>query len=231
MRKLDVPQIGKMGEEVASRNHYGAHWRKKGHPKRRLTPAKRRSEASMRTAADVWEHLTDEQRQAWDVAGANTPSRKVFGKTGHLSGHEFCSKINNSRTAIGLEPLESPPPQATFGRSPVAGFTISNDRNGLALKLILARAATEEIKVYGSPPFNQGRRRNWDYRVLGALADGAQGANDITQLYVMRFGEPPIGKRIFIRSRQQINGWQGPPSDFTAVVPPRQGGSRNRRRQ
>ena len=123
MKKLDVPQVGSQGDVVASRNHYGPHWRKKGRPKRRLTPAKRHSEAGMRTAADVWENITDEQRQAWDVAGARTPSRKVLGKAGHLSGHELCSKINNSRAAIGLEPLEWPPVPVEFGPSQVVGFT------------------------------------------------------------------------------------------------------------
>ena len=94
---------------------------------------------------------------------------------------------------------------------------------------MLAGVLAEDIKIYGSPPCNRGKQRNWDYRVLGSVAAGEKGSIDITQIYVMRFGKPPIGKRLFIRARQQMNGWQGKPWDASAVVPPRQGGSGSRK--
>jgi hypothetical protein len=41
---------------------------------------------------------------------------------------------------------------------------------------------------------------------------------DITDLYVARFGAPPAGKRIFIQTLQQINGWRDRPKTTSARV-------------
>ena len=43
---------------------------------------------------------------------------------------------------------------------------------------------------------------------------------DINALYAARFGAPAVGKRVFIRTVQQINGWQDQPQTFSARVPP-----------
>ena len=95
------------------------------------------------------------------------------------------------------------------------------------MEFALARAPTEEIMLWASPPCNAGKRRNWDYRVLGLLATPVEGANNFRRL-----GMPPVGKRVFVRVQQQTNGWRGEPWEGSAVVPLREGasGSRSDRR-
>jgi hypothetical protein len=119
MKTLEGPQIGAHGEIVASRNHYGQHLRKKGHPKKLLTVARLQSDTAMRIVAEAWNSLTDEQRERWYMAGP----------------------------------------------------------------------------------------------------------------YVKRFGVPPVGKRVFVRVRQQTNGWRGEPWEASAVVPPSECGSGSRNEQ
>jgi hypothetical protein len=46
-------------------------------------------------------------------------------------------------------------------------------------------------------------------------------ANDITDLYVQQYGTPEPGQKVFIRTRQQHNGWEGPDHDLSEVVPAR----------
>jgi hypothetical protein len=121
--------------------------------------------------------------------------------------------------------LLEPPAQEAFGQNPAVAFTIINDKWDFAMELTLARAPTEEIMLWASPPCNAGKRRNWDYRVLGLLQTPVEGANNFRKLYVKRFGVPPVGKRVFIRVRQQMNGWRGESWEGSAVVPPREGGS------
>ena len=58
------------------------------------------------------------------------------------------------------------------------------------------------------------------YPFLGVLPEEAGGAVDINDLYAARFGVPPAGKRVYIRTVQQINGWQDRPQTFSARVPP-----------
>jgi hypothetical protein len=42
---------------------------------------------------------------------------------------------------------------------------------------------------------------------------------DIAGLYVARFGVPPAGKRVFIQTVQQINGWRDQPKTIAVRVP------------
>ncbi|MCX6924908.1 MAG: hypothetical protein NT154_17100 [Verrucomicrobia bacterium] len=228
MRTLDGPQSGARGEVVASRNHYGQHLRKKGHPKKRFTEARLQSDTSMRVVAEAWNQLTDEQRDRWYVTGPNVPSRKVLGKAGALDGRGFFFKVNIPRARLGQELLLAPPAQADFGQHPAVAFTITNDKWDFAMELTLARAPTEEIMLWASPPCSAGKRRNWDYRVLGLLPTPVEGANNFRRLYAKRFGVPPVGKRVFVRVQQQTNGWRGKPWEASAVVPPSEGQSGRR---
>jgi hypothetical protein len=229
MKTLDGPQVGSCGEVVASRNHYGQHHRKRGHPKKRRTADRLWSDAAMRAVAEAYDNLTEEQWRAWAIAGPREPSRKVLGKTGHLDARAFFSKINLPRAHVGQPLLTDPPAQADFGSNPVEAFTISHDRRGIVLQLVLARAPADEIVVYASPHCNRGKRRNWDCRLLGLLSSPVKGVNDITVLYIKKYGVPPEGKRVFIRTQQQINGWRGKPWEASAVVPPKEDASGSRK--
>jgi hypothetical protein len=166
-----------------------------------------------------WEGLSDEQREAWEVAGAKVPSRRVLGKAGRLDGRGCFAKVNLPRARLGQELLKEPPARVVFDPNPVTGFTIVRGRKGTTLTLTLDRRPVQELLVYGSPPCNQGKRRCWDLRVLGLLAGAAKGPNEITELYAAKYGLPRAGKRVFIRVRQQMMGWRGDAWEGNAVVP------------
>ena len=55
---------------------------------------------------------------------------------------------------------------------------------------------------------------------LGLLPAPVGGESDITELYVARYGEPEPGKRVFIRTQQQREGWEDHPCDVSGVVVP-----------
>jgi hypothetical protein len=50
------------------------------------------------------------------------------------------------------------------------------------------------------------------------LPDEDSEVADITDLYVAKHGVPPAGKRIFIQTLQQINGWRDRPKTTSARV-------------
>jgi len=52
-------------------------------------------------------------------------------------------------------------------------------------------------------------------------APAVRGLSDITDLYVKAFGKPPVSSRVFIRTRQVIDGWEDDPVQTTAIVPGR----------
>ena len=156
MKTLEGPQSGACGDVVASKNHYGQHLRKKGHPEKRLTVARLQSDKAMRIVDEAWNNLTDEQRERWYVAGPSVPSRKVFGMAGRLDGRGFFFKTNLPRARLGQELLLEPPAPAGFGRNPAVAFTIINDKWDFAMELTLACAPAEEIMLWASPPCNAG---------------------------------------------------------------------------
>jgi hypothetical protein len=219
MKKLESPQVGSLGDVVASTNHYGQHLHKKGQPKKRRTKARLDSDQAMRVVAEAWNNLTDEQYQRWAIAAPNVPSRKVLGKAGRLDPRGLFAKINLPRARLGQRVLIEPPPKPDFDSCPFLAFTIKTDDEGMWIELWLARVPAEDILLRASPPCNAGRRRNWDYRVLGLLKAPAKGPNNITRLYVDKFDLPPVGKRIFLQAQQQVDGWRGQPWQASAVVP------------
>ena len=61
------------------------------------------------------------------------------------------------------------------------------------------------------------KRRSVIAGVAAVGAAAAAGLYRFTDLFVKRYGVPPIGRAIFIRTRQHVNGWSDPPKQVRAV--------------
>ena len=96
---------------------------------------------------------------------------------------------------------------------------IINNRGTTTLKLDVPAAPVGHILVLGAAPCSAGRYSARHFVFLGFLPEPVRGMSDITDLYVARFGVPPVGTKVFIRTQQQINGWEGVPTQTSAVVP------------
>jgi hypothetical protein len=73
--------------------------------------------------------------------------------------------------------------------------------------------------VQGAAPVSIGVRCVQQFRFLELLPEPVDGWSDITALYVAWFGVSPVGTAVFIRTRQQIDGWMDLPKVTSAVVP------------
>jgi hypothetical protein len=73
--------------------------------------------------------------------------------------------------------------------------------------------------VFAQAPCSPGRKKWRHGACLGLLPSPENGISDITQMYLQAFGEPEPGRKIFIRTRQQRNGWEGKATDLGALVP------------
>ena len=47
----------------------------------------------------------------------------------------------------------------------------------------------------------------------------AQGPSDITTLYTARYGVPPVGKKVYVRVNQLVDGWENIGRSFWVIVP------------
>jgi hypothetical protein len=219
MRALTVPQTGKQGPTVAVLTRYGQVLRQYIKPKDPHSPAQMRIRSNLGRVSARWRVLTPEQRQAWALAASEAKSRPRLGKSAALSGCQFFIKINCARAAIGLEQLSEPPARPQFAQNPVEGFTITNTRGSITLKLRVPTAPESHITVYGAAQCSAGVSFVRDFTILGPLPSPERGMSDITDIYVARYGVPRAGLQVFIRTRQQINGWEDQPKQVSAIVP------------
>jgi hypothetical protein len=218
-KKLDVPQSGKVGTTVNVKTRYGQIQRQYVTPKDPKTPAQMTIRSNLARVSARWRAITEKQRQAWTAGGRDAESRRRLGRSSFLTGCQFFIKINCARAAIGLEQLNDPPELPEFPDNPVGELLITNSRDTIALKLSVPTAPAEHMLVFGAAPCSAGRSSARHFVFLGFLPVPARGVSDITDLYVARFGVPPVGTKVFIRTQQQINGWDGVPKQTSAVVP------------
>jgi len=219
MKKLDVPQSGKIGSTVSVNTRYGQIQRQYIIPRDPHAPDQVRIRSNLGRISARWRTLTPEQRFAWMARGRHASTRSRLGTSAHLSGCQFFIKINCARAAIGADYLVNPPPDPNFGLNPVEDLSITNTPSGIALKLSVPTAPTAHISVYGAAPCSAGISFVRNFTMLGPLPAPDGGVCDITDLYVARFGVPPVGSQVCIRTRQQINGWQDLPKQTSAIVP------------
>jgi hypothetical protein len=229
MKELNVPQSGKWGDHVVRRNHYGQYVCKYSPPQKRRTADKGDVESDFQKVSEAWEDLPDEKRPAWSIGATRVRSRARLGKTSALDARALFFKLNLAQLRMGLEVLTDFPGRADFGPNPVGLLTITWAGGRPVLKVRVSGVPAEPIKVYGSPPQNRAKLRCWDLRVLGWLPTPAGGESEITELYFKKYGAPPAGKRVFIGTTQQSNGWQGRQAATNAVVPDRKQAGRNGR--
>lgn len=203
MKTPKSPQSGKRGKVVASRNHFGSYERAHSPPNKTPTAAARRAQTEFRTVASAWQHLTEEQRLAWIAEARHVKSRSRLGESYPLTGQTYFVRVNNSRAGFGLGLLTDPPSLAQPATNPVRALIVTNRRGRIRLQLRLAYPLAGDIMVFGAAPASPGTYKCFKCPRLGPLPAPDAGLSDITSLYVRKHGVPPVGARVFIRTRPQ----------------------------
>jgi hypothetical protein len=221
MKILDTPRSGKLGLAVAFQSRYGLCLREWLAPNNTITPARERVWNAMGYFARAWSSkLTDAQHERWIVAAGNVLSATRM-DCGPLTGQQFFESINCARACINQPPFWEPPPaKAAFAPNPVGALTVVNGPQGLRLLLAMTGPVTEDIMVFGQAPCSIGRHKRRNVAYLGLLPPEEDGVADITDIYVAKYGPLRPDTKIFIVTRQQKNGWEGPDKETSSRVPP-----------
>jgi hypothetical protein len=230
MKELDNPKTGKRANTVAFRTRYGQCSRDYVQPKNPRTDAQRLWRADMGDVSAAWATIAEEQRLAWVASGLQVRKRDSLGRRYSLTGQAHFVGINSARVRIGREMLLDPPQPVLFGLNPVEKLIIKVVGGRLKLYLSVCEPLTADIMVFGAVPCSPGRMKCRKVTYLGLLPAPVRGLCDITKLYRDMFGLPPIGSCVFIRVRQQLNGWESSDADFSAIVLPKPALAPSRRR-
>ena len=219
MKILDIPQSGKLGTFITFKTRYGQVRRPYVVPKNPRTAAQVGVRSRFGRVSALWRTLSEEQRAAWKVAGAQVRSRARGGGSGPLSGFHFFVKINTNLFHLGEPLMVDPPNNPRFNENPVAGVIASNTGGVFALQLSVPVVPAQRILVSATAPTSPGVSFPGRFVYLGEVPAAEAGMSNITKMYVARYGVPPANTRIFIETQQQIGGWKDLPKRITAIVP------------
>jgi hypothetical protein len=219
MRILDIPQSGKCGTFVSVRTRYGQIRRRRGVIRKSPSSAQQRIRSIFAFVVALWRSLNEEQRAAWVAAGEGTSSQPKLLQSGKLPGYGLFMKLNTTLAYQGLPPALIPTERPTFSKNEVGDLVITNTDGPIDLKLSVPTAPTADILVLGTHPRSAGVSFANHFTILGRLPAPEGGYSNIRKLYVDRYGEPPPGTRIFIRTRQMLDGWSDDPKQTAAIVP------------
>jgi hypothetical protein len=219
MKILDIPQSGKQGMFVSVQGRYGQYRRRYAVSRKSPSPAQIVARAIFARIRALWRTLTDAQRATWTTGDQDPHSEPRLGKSGRLPGYLVFMKVNATLAYQGLDPVLTRPERPSFAANPVAGLVVTNTAAAIDLKLSVSNTPATDILVLGTHPRSAGVSFAKHFVILGRLPAAEAGYSNITKLYVDRFGAPPPGTRVFIRTRQVSNGWGELPIQTTAIVP------------
>jgi hypothetical protein len=176
--------------------------------KTRRTAAQRRAREDLGRFSRMWSELTEAQRFAWRRRADEADRLARHGQYYRLRGQQLLNKINSVLVLCGHEPRTDPPLSPSFGPNPVGPLAITRDAESLALMLSVRGTPAEDIMVFASPPQKAGRAYCGDYRFIGLLPAPVKHFSDIARLYIRKYGVPAANTRVFIRTWQQVDGWE-----------------------
>jgi len=219
MKTRKGKQSGTFGDRVYVSSKYGQIVRRRPRRGKGVTEARVRARAAYFMVPPRWRRLTDEQRGAWNTAVAEGKGRSGHGRTAPSDGYHFFNMINCTLLAAGQSLVSDPPQPVKFRRNPVRRLIITRRQGRIRLELEVSDAPAAFVFVLGSPPCSAGISVRSNYAIIGLLPAPVRGRSDITELYIKKFGVPPVGTRVFIRTRQMINGWEDKAKETNALVP------------
>lgn len=208
MKLFALPEQRRSGEMVAMRTQYGPVARRLVTPFNPNTAAQAASRALFAAITRSWAGLTDAQRCTWQVAaGAG------------LCGPGLYVRVNVNLAMAGLPGVQVAPVQPVFPEWTISGMRALVVGAETVLLLDSDRAVEDRnILVYASAAVSAGRCKNTQYTFLGVCPCSAGGVVDLTELYLAKFKNPPLGSRVFVRTAYMINGYKSLSLTWSAIV-------------
>jgi len=216
---LDIPQSGKRGLNVSQDGQFGQISRAQNRVANPRTPSQLAVRDNLSHVSARWRALDESQRAAWMAAAKEVRSNPRLNQSGNLSGFQLFTKINCVLAQFGQDQVDAPPAEPLFPALAPQGLVITNTNDVITLALTCPGNPGQNTIVRGAAPLSQGREVCNNFRILGTRPAPAGGSADITSLYTARYGVPPVGKKVYVKVNQFVDGWESLSRTFWAIVP------------
>jgi hypothetical protein len=125
----------------------------------------------------------------------------------NLKAYPFFCKSSGAQATAKLPLVMDPPKPVKLRPNQVGALEILNQGGVIMLRLRVPRAPAQHLFVLSSPWCSRGIWTQGNkFATIGEQPEPAEGWSGITDLYVKASGVPPVGQRVFIRTRQLLNG-------------------------
>lgn len=218
-KRLCDPTSGKIGNQVYQNSRNGQVVRTRAIPTNPNSAQQQLSRQALATYAAGWDTLTEAQRLAWIAAAADVQTKARLGMSGPLTGIQLYCKINASLAEVGGSPTVTVPAAPAFATLPISGLEIINTAGVNAISLLTTGSPSEACMLRAARPVKQGVYRCPEVVSIGTLTSPVGGKINISTAYKARFGEPLVGQKIFVQVNENLLGWQGQRSTYSATVP------------
>ena len=217
-KRISVPESGKVGPVIHLSTRYGQVAKQLTVPHDPRTPHQLTTRSNFAFVTRKWQFLTPEQQTAWDSMSADRVVMAFLGRNTPLPGYDLYVLVNNGRLAIGLSLYELPPSLPNFTPNPTRELVATLSDGIFNLKLHVLSQPVEHTVLLAASPRSPGVRCVQHVPFLGFLPAPVDGWCDLTELFVRRYGVPALGRAIFIRTRQHINGWNDLPKQVSTRI-------------
>lgn len=218
-KRVCDPTSGSIAQETYLISRNGQAVRARVVPANPRTLPQTGARANLSTISEMWRHLTQNQRNAWNVAAAAIRSKPRLGMSGTLTGQQFFCRINVNLTTFGQDTVDTPPTPPEFPALAPQNLVITNTSGVIVLKLTCPADPGQNTICRGSAPVSQGIQRVPRVAILGMVPTPAQGTADITSIYSAKWGMPAAGQKVFMQCSQLVDGYESLPTTFNAIVP------------
>ncbi len=220
MRKRDVPKRAKCPNVVAGKNPHDDYLLALESPAEPCTPEQRRARSAFSIFSVAWgTMLPTGSGPPGTLPGKHERPRINLGQLYSLTGQAYFIGVNSARARLGLGMLLDPPARRPYVLSPVQKLIISYTGGRLTLKLQVSEPVPENFVFLGQDPCSPGRTKCRHPSSSAPCPPPWTACATSPSRTVKRFGNPPAGSRVFIRTRQQPNGRKPIDLDVTALVP------------
>lgn len=200
MKFLGPPSSGSIAGTTSSHNRAGQYTRNRRTPVNPVGTGRRAiARANFSAAAKYYASLTSPQQAAWTTYGINYPTVDSLGQSIKLTGHQIQISINSQLLNVGA-PLSIVPPLSNAVAAPViAAASFVHSTGILTLTLTPSGTASDYIAIAFSKPRSSGTSFNNVWWQQLVVPGNSTGAATYGSAYVLQFGTPGVGQRVFYR--------------------------------